>query len=210
MILRTAFTVTALAATVACASMTGYNVAFHGEQTGYRPEETPTIYLLPNSPSMERTLDIESRRMVEGALRQMGYTLTTEEKADIYLMVEAWIDKKDLKQTASVIRPQSVTSVRDPNGTVRVVRMPERALSFPVSVQMHYPRMAMIAMDGKQFRNGTDAKILWRGDTIIPRGGIVINQAVPYLLYPLIGSFGTQSKGVVNVEVSSQQAMGFK
>ncbi len=210
MMLRTAFTVFALAVTTACASMTGYKVAFHGEQTGYRAEDTPSIYLLPNSPSVERTLDIDSRRLVESALKQMGYTLTTEAKADVYLLVEAWIDQKDHKQIASVIQPQSVTYVREPNGTSRAVRMPEHALSFPVSVQTRYPRMAMIAVDGKQFRNGSDAKILWRGDTIIPSGGIVINQAVPYLLYPLISSFGTQSKGIVNVDVSSQQAMGFK
>lgn len=210
MILRAVPVAIMWAVTMACASVTGFRVAFNGEQSGYRPEETPSIYLVPNSPSLERTLDIESRRMVENALRQVGYSLTTEEKADVYLMVEAWIDRKDLKQTASVIRPQSVTFVREPNGTSRVVRMPERALSFPVSVQMQYPRMAMIAVDGKQFRGGSQAKILWRGDTILPDGGIVINQAVPYLLYPLISSFGTQSKGVVNVEVSSQQAMGFK
>lgn len=210
MILRTAFTVSALAATTACASMTGYNVAFHGEQTGYRPEDTPSIYLIPNSPSLERTLDIDSRRLVESALKQMGYTLTTEAKADVYLLVEAWIDQKDQRQIASVIQPQSVTVVREANGTSRAVRMPERALSFPVSVQSNYPRMAMLAVDGKQFRNGSDAKILWRGETIIPSGGMVISQAVPYLLYPLISSFGTQSKGIVNIDVSSQQAMGFK
>lgn len=210
MILRTAVTVAALAATSACASMTGYNVAFHGEQSGYRPEDTPSIFVLPNSPSTERTLDVESRRMVEGALRQMGYSLTSEDKADLFLMVEAWIDTKDIKHTASVFRPQSVTTVREANGTSRVIRMPERALSFPVSVKMEYPRMAMIAVDAKQFRTGSDAAILWRGDTVLPRGGILINQAVPYLLYPLISSFGTKSNGIVSVEVSSQQAMGFK
>lgn len=210
MILRTAATVAVLAVTAGCASMTGYQVAFHGEQTGYRTENTPSIYVLPNSPSMERTLDIESRRMVESALKQMGYTLTTDAKADVFLMVEAWMEKKESRTMASVIRPQSVTYVRDNNGTTRTVRMPERALSFPVSVKSEYPRMAMVAVDAKQFRSGSDAAIVWRGDTVLPREGIVINQAVPYLLYPLVSSFGTQSKGVIKVEVSSQQAMGFK
>lgn len=210
MILRTAVTLAVLAATTGCASMTGYQVAFQGEQSGYRTEETPSIYVLPNSPSMERTLDIESRRMVENALKQMGYTVTTEAEADVFLMVEAWIDTKATRSMASVIRPQSVTYVRDAAGNARAVRMPERALSFPVSVKSEYPRMAMVAVDAKQFRSGSDAAILWRGHTFLPRGGIVVNQAVPYLLYPLISSFGTQSKGVVTVDVSSQQAMGFK
>ncbi len=190
--------------------MTGYRVAFNGEQTGYRPEDTPSIYILPNSQSLERTLDIESRRMVEAALRQMGYPITTESKADVFLLVEAWIENKEVQSTASMIRPQSVTVVKEPNGTTRTVRMPERALSFPVSVQLKYPRMSMIAIDGRQFRNSSEARILWRGDTIVPRGELLLNEAVPYLLFPLITSFGTQSKGVTLVEVSSQQAMGFK
>ena len=210
MIARTALTVVALAATTACASMTGYRVAFNGEQTGYRPEDTPSIYLLPNSSSLERTLDVSSRRMVEGALRQMGYAITTEEKADVYLLVEAWIENKEVQSTASMIRPQSVTVIREPNGTTRSVRMPERALSFPISMQLKYPRMSMVAVDGKQFRNSSEAKILWRGDTILPRAELLLNEAVPYLLYPLITSFGTQSKGVTLIEVSSQQATGFK
>ena len=208
--LRTAFLVIVLAGSTACASMTGYRVAFNGEQTGYRPEDTPSIYILPHSQSLERTLDVSARRMVEGALRQMGYTITTEEKADVYLLVEAWVENKEVKSTASIIRPQSVTVVRDPNGTSRTVRMPERALSFPISVQMKYPRMSMIAVDGRQFRNSSEAKILWRGDTILPRAELLLNEAVPYLLFPLITSFGTQSKGVTLIEVSSQQAMGFK
>jgi hypothetical protein len=207
---RTAFIVIALAGSTACASMTGYHVAFNGEQTGYRPEDTPSIYILPNSQSVERTLDVSARRMVEGALRQMGYTITSEEKADVYLLVEAWVENKEVKSTASMIRPQSVTVVRDPNGTSRTVRMPERALSFPISVQMKYPRMSMIAVDARQFRNSSEAKILWRGDTILPRAELLLNEAVPYLLFPLVTSFGTQSKGVTLIEVSSQQAMGFK
>ena len=208
--LRTAFLVIVLAGSTACASMTGYRVAFNGEQTGYRPEDTPSIYILPHSQSLERTLDVSARRMVEGALRQMGYTITTEEKADVYLLVEAWVENKEVKSTASIIRPQSVTVVRDPNGTSRTVRMPERALSFPISVQMKYPRMSMIAVDGRQFRNSSEAKILWRGDTILPQAQLLLDEAVPYLLFPLITSFGTQSKGVTLIEVSSQQAMGFK
>lgn len=190
--------------------MTGFRVAYNGEQSGYRSEDTPSIYVLPHSQSVERTLDVKSRRIIEGALRQMGYTLTSEEKADVYLLVEAWIDKKELKHTASIIRPQSVTVVREPNGTTRAVRLPERALSFPVSVSMDYPRMAMVAVDGKQFRTSNEAKILWRGDTILQRGNPVLNDAIPYLMFPLITSFGTQSKGVTLVDVSSQQAMGFK
>jgi hypothetical protein len=200
----------ALAASAACASMTGYRVAFNGEQTGYRPEDTPSIYLLPNSQSLERTLDIGARRMVEGALRQMGYDISTEEKADVYLLVEAWIENKEVQSTASMIRPQSVTVIREPNGATRTVRMPERALSFPISVQMKYPRMSMIAVDGKQYRTSNEAKILWRGDTILPRAELLLNEAIPYLLFPLITSFGTQSKGVTLIEVSSQQATGFK
>ena len=200
----------ALAAATACASMTGYRVAFNGEQTGYRPEDTPSIYLLPNSQSLERTLDVSARRMVEGALRQMGYPVTTEDRADVYLLVEAWIENKDVQSTASMIRPQSVTLVVAPNGTTRAVRMPERALSFPVSMQMKYPRMSMIAVDGKQFRTSSEAKILWRGDTILPRAELLLHEAIPYLLFPLVTSFGTQSKGVTLVEVSSQQATGFK
>ncbi len=190
--------------------MTGFRVAYNGDQSGYRPEETPSIYVLPNAQSVERTLDISSRRMIEGALRQMGYTLTSEDKADVYLLVEAWIDRKEMRQIASVIQPQSVTVVREPNGTTRSVRLPERALSFPVSVKMEYPRMAMVAVDGKQFRTSSEAKILWRGDTILQRGGLLLENAVPYLIFPLVTSFGTQSNGVTFVEVSSQQAMGFK
>lgn len=200
----------ALAVTSACASMTGFRVAFNGDQTGYRPEDTPSIYILPHSQSMERSLDVSARRMVEGALRQMGYSITTEEKADVYLLIEAWIDNKELKTIASVLQPQSVTVIRDPNGGTRTVRMPERALSFPVSVQMRYPRMSMIAVDGKQFRSSSQANILWRGDTVLPRAELLLDEAVPYLMFPLITSFGTQSRGVVTIDVSSQQAMGFK
>lgn len=210
MMLRAAFMLTALGGTMACASMTGFRVAFNGDQSGYRPEDTPSIYFLPISQNVERTLDIEARRMVEGALRQMGYTITTESKADVYLLVEAWVDNKEIKSTASVFQPQSVTVVRDPNGGTRTVRIPERALSFPVSVQMKYPRMSMIAVDGKQFRSSSEARILWRGDTLLPRGELLLNEAVPYLMFPLITSFGTQSRGTVMVDVSSQQAMGFK
>ncbi len=210
MTLRTAFPLIMLAGSAACASMTGFRVAYKGDQSGYRPEETPSIYVLPISQSVERTLDVNSRRMIEGALRQMGYSLTSEDKADVYLIVEAWIDKKEMRQTASVIQPQSVTVVREPNGTIRSVRLPERALSFPVSVKIEYPRMGMIAVDGKQFRTSNEARILWRGDTILQRGGLLLDNAVPYLMYPLITSFGTQSKGVTFVEVSSQQALGFK
>ena len=190
--------------------MTGFPVAFNGDQSGYRPEDTPSIFVLPHSQSMQRTLDVDARRMVEGALRQMGYTITTEEKADVYLVVEAWIEDKETRSTMSVFQPQSVTVVRDPNGTSRTVRMPEHALSFPVSIQSKYPRMSMIAVDGKQFRNSSEAKILWRGDTLLPRAELLLHEAVPYLLFPLITSFGTQSRGIVMVEVSSQQAMGFK
>lgn len=210
MIFRTAFILTALVVSTACASITGFRVAFNGDQSGYRPEDTPSIYVLSHSQNIEHTLDIDARRMVEGALRQMGYTITTEPEADVYLLVEAWVDNKEMKSTASVFQPQSVTVVRDPNGATRTVRMPERALSFPVSVQMRYPRMSMIAVDGKQFRTSSEAKILWRGDTILPRGELLLNEAVPYLLFPLITSFGTQSKGVVMIDVSSQQATGFK
>jgi hypothetical protein len=205
-----AVTLSALAVTTACASMTGFRVAFNGEQSGYRPEDTPSIYVLPNSPSVERTLDIDARRMVENALRQMGYTITTEAKADVYLMVEAWIDKKEVKSTASVIQPQSVTVIRDPSGATRTVRMPERALSFPVSMEVKYPRMSMVAVDAKQFRNSSEAKILWRGDTLLPRAELLLHEAIPYLMFPLITSFGTHSKGVVMVDVSSQEALGFK
>lgn len=190
--------------------MTGYQVAFKGDQTGYRPEDTPSIYILPNSQSVERTLDVKSRRLVEGALRQMGYTITTEDKADVYLLAEAWIDNHQMKTIASVIQPQSVTVVREPNGTTRSVRMPERALSFPVSVQLNYPRMSMIAVDAKQFRTSNEARILWRGDTILTRADLVLDEAIPYLLFPLVTSFGTQSKGIIQIDVSSQQAMGFK
>jgi hypothetical protein len=209
-IVRVALSLGALVTSMACASMSGFRVAFNGDQTGYRPEDTPSIYVLPNSQNLEHTLDVEARRMVEGALRQMGYAITTEAKADVYLLVEAWIDDKEVKQIASVIQPQSVSVIREPNGTTRTVRMPERPLSFPVSVKMKYPRMAMIAVDGKQFRSSSEAKILWRGDTILPRAELLLHEAVPYLLYPLIASFGTQSKGVVMIDVSSQQAMGFK
>ena len=148
--------------------------------------------------------------MVENALRQMGYTITDETRADVYLLVEAWIDKKDVKSTASVIRPPSVTVVRDPNGGTRSVRMPERALSFPVSVEMKYPRMSMVAVDAKQYRSSNEAKILWRGDTLLPRAELLLDEAIPYLMFPLITSFGTHSKGVVMVDVSSQEALGFK
>ncbi len=190
--------------------MTGYRVSFNGAQSGYRPEDTPSIFVLPHSGSLERTLDIDARRKVEGALRQMGYAITTEASADVYLLVEAWIDTYDQRSIASVIQPNSVTVVRDPNGSVRTIRRPERALSFPISVRSSYPRMSMIAVDGLQFRTSSEAKILWRGDTILPGGGLVLNDAVPYLLFPLITSFGTQSRGVVQIEVSSQQAMEFK
>lgn len=210
MILRTVLSVGALSATAACASMTGFRVAYNGDQSGYRLEDTPSIYVLPNSQSVERTLDISARRMVEGALRQMGYTLTTETKADVFLLVEAWVDSQQVRSTASIIRPQLVTVIRDPNGNTRTVRMPERALSFPMSVQMKYPRMSMVAVDAKEFRTSSEAKILWRGDTILQRGNLLLNEAVPYLMFPLITSFGTQSKGITYVDVSSQQAMGFK
>lgn len=191
--------------------MTGFRVAFNGVQSGYRTEDTPAIFILPYSHTLERTLDIKARRMVEGALRQMGYTITTEEKADVYLLVEAWIESQETRTIASLIRPQSVTVVREPNGTTRAGRMPERALSFPVSVQSKYPRMAMIAVDAKQFRTSSEARILWRGDTILPKAELLLlDEAVPYLLFPLITSFGTQSQGVTLIDVSSQQAMGFK
>jgi hypothetical protein len=140
----------------------------------------------------------------------MGYTLTTEEKADVYLLVEAWLDTTRIKSMASVIQPQSATVVREPNGTTRTIRVPERALSFPVSTQLNYPRMTMIAVDGKQFRTSNEAKILWRGDTLLQRGELLLSEAVPYLMVPLITSFGTQSKGVTLVEVSRQQAMALK
>ena len=194
----------------ACASMTGYRVAFNGAQSGYRPEDTPSIYILPYSQSLERSLDIESRRVVEGALRQMGYSITNEATADVYLVVEAWIDTQEQKTIASMIRPNSATVVNEGGGRQRTVRIPERALSFPVSVQTKRPRMAMIAVDGKEFRTSNDAKILWRGDTILPTAGLLLHEAIPYLLYPLITSFGTQSKGIVQFEVSSKEAMGFK
>lgn len=190
--------------------MTGFRVAFNGEQSGYRAEDTPSIYVLPSSPSIERTLDVPARRMVENALRQMGYRMTSEETADIYLLIEAWVDSQEVRSTASVIQPQSVTVVREPNGTARYVRMPERALSFPISVQMKYPRMSMTAVDGKQFRTSSEAKILWRGDTLLPRAQLLLDEAIPYLMFPLITSFGTHSKGVVMVDVSSQEALGFK
>lgn len=210
MIPKRVFTLVALAALTACASMTGFRVAYHGEQTGYRPEDTPSIFILPRSQSMERSLDIGARRMIEGALRQMGYAVTTDDKADVYLVVEAWVDSQSTRSIASVIRPASVTVVTDPGGARRTIRMPERALSFPVSVKHNFPRMSMVAVDGKQFRSSNEARILWRGDTILPRGGLLLNDAIPYLMFPLITSFGTQSKGIVQVEVSKQEALGFK
>lgn len=200
----------ALPVSAACSSLTGYRVAFSAEQSGYRPEETPSIHVLPRTKSIEQTLDVDARRLVEGALRQMGYAVTSEEEADVFLVVDAWIDTREQRSTASIIQPASVRVITDPGGTSRTVRSPDRALTFPVSVKYEYPRMSMVVVDGRQFRTSNEARILWRGETILPKANLLLGEAIPYLVFPLITSFGTHSKGIVQVEVSRAQAMGFK
>lgn len=68
----------------------------------------------------------------------------------------------------------------------------------------------MLVVDGHQFRTSSDVRILWRGDTVLSKGDMLLNEAIPYLVFPLITSFGIHSKGIVQVEVSREQAMGFK
>lgn len=210
MIIRTALTAVALAGTTACASMTGYRIAYNGDQRGYRPEQTPSIYVLANSQNYERTIDIKDRRVVEGALMQMGYKITSEEKADVYLLIEAWLDTTTIKTLASVIRPQTVIVEQGPGGKGRTIRMPERMGTVPTSVQLNFPRMTMIAVDANQVRTSNEAKILWRGDTLLPRRGLLVRDAVPYLMVPLVSSFGTQSRGITLVEVSREQTLALK
>lgn len=207
---REALTIFALFGNAACSSMAGYRVGFSGEQSGYRQEDTPSIFILPRTNSLERTLDVDARRMVEGALRQMGYTVTTDDKAAVYLVVEAWIETRDQKSTASLIQPASVRVITEPGGTARTIRTPEHTLAFPFTVKFRYPRMSMLVVDGHQFRTSSDVRILWRGDTVLSKGDMLLNEAIPYLVFPLITSFGIHSKGIVQVEVSREQAMGFK
>ena len=207
---RLVFTVAVLCVQLGCASATGYRVGFNGDQTGYRPEATPSIYVLPNSWSMERTVDIRVRRTIEGALRQMGYPLTTAEKADVYVLLEAWIDSTEIVRTNPGISPQSVTIFQGPDGKGRRVNIPQSILSYPVAIPAVLPRMVMVAIDAGQYRNSNEARILWRGDTIVPQREMQLEKAVPYLMIPLITSFGTKSKGVTFINVSSKQAMDFK
>lgn len=194
----------------ACASVTGHPVLFNGEQTGYRTEDTPAVFVLPHSASLEHTLDLDARSTVQRALGKMGYSMAGEEKAGVFLIVEAWIDTRVQSSMASMFRPATVDIVREPDGTTRTVRRPERALSVPVTVQHYFPRMTMVAIDAPLFRQSGETRILWRGDTLMQNGNISLADALPYLLTPLLTSFGTQSRGPIKVEVTRQTAMEFK
>lgn len=195
---------------IACASATGHRVVFLGESTGYRPELTPSIYVLPHTQSVERSLDIASTQRVARSLEQVGYQLRGDTEADLYLAVEAYVDSDVKRQTLSVIRPAQTQVVVEPDGKSRTIRIPERSMSLPVSVELKYPRMTMSIVDAKLFREKGEVKILWHGEAILSDGGLTLDEAMPYLLVPLVSSFGTQSKGIIRVDVSREMAMGFK
>lgn len=194
----------------ACASLTGHPVMFNGEQSGYETDQTPAVYVLPNSTKMEHSLDVDARSTVQKSLAKMGYAAASEGKAGIFLVVEAWVDTKTQRSIASMFRPATVEVIRDATGATRTVRRPERALSIPVTTEIRFPRMTMVALDAAHFRSTGQTKVLWRGDTLLQNSELRLEDALPYLLTPLLTSFGTQSRGPVKVEVSRQTAMEFK
>lgn len=194
----------AIVAAQGCATGMFRQVNFAAESASVEEIEAngQTVYLVPNSQMKDTVLDARLRARLQAYLLDRGYTISTAEKAQLYVLATFGTGKRLVAAQASVFKPAEVTVVRDRQGNpVRRLFTPDRMESRRVPTFENSLWLQVLSSDANYFRETGMVKNLWRGEAAMKGDSVALAGAIPYLIVPALKYFGQATRTVVTMDV---------
>lgn len=193
-----------MASVTGCGVGTFHQVTFAGESAPDLPRRVrgQTVYVVPNGQMTDSLAEMRIRAQLEAYLLEQGYTISTPEKADVYVLATFGTGTRVTSSQASVFKPAEVTIVRDRQGNpLRRQFNPDRVESLRVPALENSVWLQVLSSDANYFRETGLVKNFWRGEAVMKAGQGPVSSALPYLLVPALKFFGRPTTSVVTMDV---------
>src|SRR5687768_610847 len=181
----------ALVASTACAPATFRQVSFAGEAAPIVDSTGRTVHVVRNTQVTDTLLEQRIRAKLETFLLARGFTITSAERAQLYVLATFGSGPRVVGSTAPVFKPAEVTVLRSPTGQiVGRAYTPDRIEYLRVPSLENSVWLMLLSSDAEYFRETGRVKNLWRGEAAMRGNPESMGENVPYLIVPALRYFG--------------------
>ena len=191
------------AAASACAPASFRQVSFAGEVAPALDSSGPkTVHVVRNTQVTDTVLEARIRNKLETFLLERGFTITTPDRAQLYVLATFGTGPRIVGSTAAVFKPAEVTVVRSPTGQI-VGRnyIPDRMEYLRVPSLENSVWLMVLSSDAVYFRETGQVRNLWRGEAAMRGQPESMGDNVPYLIVPALRYFGKGTRQTILMDV---------
>jgi hypothetical protein len=196
----------ALGATTACTQATFRQVSFAGESSPAIDSSGRTVHVVRNTQMTDTLLEQRIRAKLETFLLSQGFTITSADRAELYVLATFGSGPRIVGSTAPVFRPAEITPVRTSTGQV-VGRSytPDRIEYLRVPSLENSVWLMLLSSDAAYFRETGRVRNLWRGEAAMRGPPESIGENVPYLIVPALRYFGKGTRQTILLDVRQKE-----
>ena len=196
----------AIGASIACTQATFRQVSFAGESSPAIDSSGRTVHVVRNTQMTDTLLEQRIRAKLETFLLSQGFTITSADRAELYVLATFGSGPRIVGSTAPVFRPAEITPVRTSTGQV-VGRSytPDRIEYLRVPSLENSVWLMLLSSDAAYFRETGRVRNLWRGEAAMRGPPESIGENVPYLIVPALRYFGKGTRQTILLDVRQKE-----
>ena len=161
-----------------------------------------TVHVVRNTQMTDTLLEARIRAKLETFLLAEGFTITSPDRAQLYVLATFGAGPRVVGSTAPVFKPAEVTVVRSPTGQI-VGRSynPDRIEYLRVPSLENSVWLMVLSSDASYYRETGRVRNLWRGESAMRGNPESMNASVPFLIVPALRYFGKGTRQTILLDV---------